>query len=162
MTVHDLGSAAGANMEMKADLGDSARPFNPSYAMSLNLIRCLCVACRSGSWPRPTRLWEPGLLLALRPRYTHLELCRTHLSRRPGRKKSTSGLVYPIFEYIVSKTYKNSFFIRWTLWSSSWLRKLPAVAGREQWRSQEQCKVSFIFLVVLIFLTFGSAPITHD
>lgn len=74
------------NMEMKEDLGDSA-----THATSLNLIHLLSVAHRSGGRPRPSRLRKPGLLLALRPRHSHLELRRTHLSRRPGRERGTSG-----------------------------------------------------------------------
>lgn len=40
-------------------------------------------------------------------------------------------------------------FIRWTLWSSSWPQRLPAVAGRGPWRSQEPCK--FFCLIVILY-----------
>lgn len=125
------------NRGMKEDLGNSALPpFSPVLPI-ISDTPPLC--CRSGCRPWPSRLRKPGLLLALRSWHAHLELRWTHLSRRPGRWCCTSGVlaVWLRPEWDIM----GFFFTRWTLWSSSWLRRLPVVAGRGPWRSQEPCEL---------------------
>lgn len=93
MSARDFGVAAGAEhgarWKKTWEISPAPSPTIKPSGKSLNPIWFLCVAHRSRGWPWPSRLRKPGLLLAVSPRHSHLELRRTHLCRRPGREPST-------------------------------------------------------------------------
>lgn len=140
------------NMEIKEDLGDSALPPFSSvlwvfiWYASFVLRAGLAVGLDPHGYGNPDFCWlsvHDTLIWSFAGPISVVVLVGSTV-------RGESFLHLWVRSETVGETHETFFIIRWTLWSSSWPRRLPAVAGRGPWRSQEPCKGFFVLLAFCV------------